>query len=89
MSGSIAVPVGAKAFQYRIQSGRREHSGTFLGSSVPKVEVFEVRVPLQGSPNGVEKIVLITQDAVRPVDIGMNNDSRRLGFGIKSIKVIL
>ena len=84
----LIVPVGAKGVQYRIQSGSQEQSGTFLGSSVPRVEVFEVRVPLQGSPDGIEKIGLITQDAVRPVDIGMNNDTRLLGLGVRDIRLI-
>jgi hypothetical protein len=84
----LVVPVGASGVQYRIESGSHEQSGTFLGSSVPKIEGFEVRVPLQGSPDGVENIVLITQDAIRPVDIGMNNDTRRLGLGVRSIRLI-
>jgi hypothetical protein len=84
----LAVPVGAKGVQYRIQSSSQEQSGTFLGSSLPRVEVFEVQAPLQGSPDGIEEIVLITQDAVRPVDIGMNNDSRRLGLGVRDIRLI-
>ena len=88
VSLQLAVPVGAKGVQYRIQSGSQEQSGTFLGSSVPRVEAFEVRVPLQGSPDGIEKIVLITQDAVRPVDIGMNNDARLLGLGVRDIRLI-
>jgi hypothetical protein len=62
-----------------IQSGSQELSGAFLGSPVPRARVFEVRVPLQDFPNGMERIVLITQDAVRPVDIGMNSDTRMLG----------
>jgi hypothetical protein len=45
-------------------------------------------VPLQDSPDGVEKIVLVTQDAVRPVDIGMNNDPRWLGLGVQGIRLI-
>lgn len=84
----LAVPVGAKGVHYRIQSGSQEQSGTFRGSSMPRVEVFEVRAPLQGSPDDIEKIVLITQDAVRPFDIGMNNDTRRLGLGLKGIRLL-
>jgi hypothetical protein len=84
----LAAPVGVQGVQYRIQSGGQQQSDTFRGSSVPRVEVFEVRVPLQDSPDGIEKIVLITQDTVRPVDIGMNNDPRRLGLGLKAIKLL-
>jgi hypothetical protein len=83
VSRHLAVPVGAEGVAYRIQSGSQEQSGTFPGSSVPRVEVSEVRVPLQTSADGIEKIVLITQDAVRPVDIGMNNDPRLLGLGVQ------
>jgi hypothetical protein len=88
VSLGLVVPVGAEGVQYRIQSGSHEQSSTFLGSSVPRVEVFEVQAPLQGSPDGIEKIVLTTQDAVRPVDIGMNQDRRRLGLGVRSIRLL-
>jgi Family of unknown function (DUF6311) len=84
----VAVPIGTRGVRYRIQSGGHEQASTFLGSPVPRIEVFEVRVPLQGSPNDIETIVLITPDAVRPVDIGMNNDNRRLGLGVQSIRLI-
>ena len=82
VSLQLRVPVGANGVQYRIQSGQQEQAGTFLGAAPPRVEVFEVRVPLQDSPDGIERIVLITQDAVRPIDIGMNNDPRILGLGV-------
>jgi hypothetical protein len=88
VSLQLVVPVGAKGVQYRIQSGRQEQSGTFLGSSVPRAQVFEERVPLQDSPDRLERIVLITQDAVRPVDIGMNNDTRILGLGVLGMTLI-
>ena len=78
----LVVPVGANGVQYRIQSGQQEQAGTFLGAALPRAETFEMQVPLQDSPDGVERIVLITQDAVRPVDIGMNNDPRTLGLGV-------
>jgi hypothetical protein len=84
----LLVPVGAKGVQYRIQSGGQEQSSTFLGSSVPRVEAFEVLVPLKDSPDRLERIVLLTQDAVRPVDIGMNNDARILGLGVLGMRLI-
>ena len=84
----LLVPVGAKGVQYRIQSGGQEKSSTFLGSSMPRVEAFEVLVPLKDFPDGLERIVLLTQEAVRPVDIGMNNDARILGLGVLGMRLI-
>jgi hypothetical protein len=82
------VPVGAKGVQYRIQSGREEQSGIFLGSAVPRVETFELQVPLQDALDGVDRLVLITRDAVRPVDIGLNGDTRTFGLGIRGMMLI-
>jgi hypothetical protein len=84
----LAVPIGAKGVQYRIRSGSHEQAGTFPGSVPPRAEVFEVQVPLQGLPDGVEEIALVTQDAVRPADIGMNQDPRRLGLGVRSLRLL-
>ena len=63
-------------------------SGAFPGSSVPRVETFEVQVPLEDAPDGLEKIVLTTQDPVRPIDIGLNNDTRLFGLGVRDIRLI-
>ena len=82
------VLVGAKGVQYHIRSDSQEQSGTFLGSAVPRAEVFEVQVPLHDAPDGVERIELITQDAVRPVEIGMNRDTRLLGLGVLGVTLI-
>jgi hypothetical protein len=84
----LVVPVGAKGVQYRIQSGSQEQTGTFPGSALPRAETFEVQVPLQESPDHIEQIVLITQDAVRPIDIGMNSDPRILGLGVLGMTLI-
>jgi hypothetical protein len=84
----LVVPVGAKGVQYRIQSGRHVAAGTFLGSAVPRVETFELQVPLENTPDGIERLVLITQDPVRPVDIGFNNDTRMFGLGIRGMTLI-
>ncbi len=84
----LVVLVGANEVQYRIQSGQQEQSGTFLGAALPREETFEMRVPLQDSPDGIERIVLITQDAVRPIDIGMNNDPRVLGLGVRGMTLM-
>jgi hypothetical protein len=88
VSLELLVPVGPKGVQYRIQSGREEQSGIFLGSAVPRVEAFELQVPLQDALDGIERLVLITQDAVRPVDIGLNGDSRTFGLGIRGMTLI-
>ena len=88
VSLELLVPVGAKGVQYRIQSGRKELSGIFLGSSLPRVETFELEVPLQDALDGMERLVLITQDAVRPIDIGLNGDTRTFGLGIRDMKLI-
>ena len=88
VSLQLMIPVGSKGVQYRIQSGSQEQSGTFLGRAVPRVEAFEVRVPLQDLPDGLERIALITQDAVRPVDIGLNSDTRLLGLGLQGMTLI-
>jgi Family of unknown function (DUF6311) len=88
VSLELLVPVGAKGVQYRIQSGRREQSGIFVGSSAPRVERFELQVPLQHAPDGVERIVLITEDAARPVDIGLNGDTRIFGLGIRGMTLV-
>ena len=47
-----------------------------------------MQVPLQDAPDGVERIELITQDAVRPVEIGMNRDTRLLGLGVLGVTLI-
>jgi hypothetical protein len=84
----LMVPVGAKDVTYRIRSGGQEHSDTFVGSSAPRAEAFDVRVALQDSPDGIERIALVTHDAVRPVDIGINSDGRLLGLGILGVTLI-
>jgi hypothetical protein len=84
----LVIPVGAKGVQYRIQSGRHVAAGTFLGSLVPRVETFELQVPLEDISNGIERIMLITQNAVRPIDIGLNADTRMLGLGVVGMTLI-
>jgi Family of unknown function (DUF6311) len=88
VSLQLVVPVGAKGVQYRIQSGRHVAAGTFPGGSVPRAEAFELQVPLEDAADGIEKIVLITQDPVRPVDIGFNNDTRMFGLGVRGVTLI-
>jgi Family of unknown function (DUF6311) len=84
----LLILVGGNGVQYRIQSGRHVAAGTFPGSSVPRVEAFELQVPLQEALDGIERIVLITQDPVRPVDIGLNNDTRPFGLGVRGVTLI-
>jgi hypothetical protein len=84
----LMVPIGTKGVKYHIQLGSQEQSSTFLGSSAPRVEAFEVRMPFQYSSDGIERITLITQDAVRPIDIGLNQDTRILGLGIIGMTLI-
>jgi hypothetical protein len=84
----LVVPVGPKGVRYHIRSGSQEQSGTFWGSAVPRVEAFEARVLLQDPPDSFERIVLMTQDAVRPIDIGMNNDTRLLGLGVLGMRLM-
>jgi Family of unknown function (DUF6311) len=84
----LLILVGGKGVQYRIQSGRHVAAGTFPGSSVPRVEAFELQVPLEEAPDGIERIVFITQDPVRPVDIGLNNDTRLFGLGVRGVTLI-
>jgi len=84
----LLVPVGAKGVGYRIRSGSQELTGTFPESPTPMLKEFEVRVPLQNSSDQIEKIVLITQDAVRPVDIALNGDTRLLGLGVLGMALI-
>ena len=84
----LAVPVGPQGVRYHIQSGSQEQSGTFGGRAVPRIEVFEVRVLLQDPPDGIERIVLTTQDAVRPIDIGLNTDSRLIGLGVQGMMLV-
>jgi Family of unknown function (DUF6311) len=88
VSLQLAVPVGRQGVRYHIQSGSQEQSGAFLGSAVPRIEVFEVRVLLQEPPGGIERIVLTTQDAVRPVDIGLNSDGRLIGLGAQGMTLV-
>ena len=45
VSLELLVPVGAKGVQYRIQSGRKELSGIFLGSSLPGSRRLSWRCP--------------------------------------------
>jgi len=59
-----------------------------MGSPVPRVEAFEVRVALQDPPDRIERIVLTNQDAVRQVDIGFNSDARLLGLGVLGMRLI-
>jgi hypothetical protein len=84
----LVVLVGVNGVQYRIQSGRHVAAGTFPGSSVPRAEAFELQVPLENSPDGIARIVLITHDPVRPVDIGLNNDTRMFGLCVRGVMLI-
>jgi hypothetical protein len=84
----LAVPVGAKDVHYYIRSGSHTQSGSLPGGSGPKVEGFDVQVPLQESPDSAERILLSIEDAIRPVDIGLNSDPRRLGLGVRGLRLI-
>ena len=88
VSLQLVVPVGVNGVRYRIQSGRHVAAGTFPGRPVPRVEAFELQVPLEDAPDGIERIILITQDPVRPVDIGLNNDARMFGLGVRGVTLI-
>jgi hypothetical protein len=88
VSLQLVVPVGANGVQYRIQSGRHVAAGTFPGSTVPRVEMFELQLFLQDAPDNIQRLVLITQDPVRPVDIGLNNDTRMFGLGVRGVTLI-
>ena len=81
----LMVPVGPRGVQYRIKLGSQAQSGTFPGNSVARLETFEARVPLQDAPDGLQQIVLVTKDAVRPIDIGLNGDARILGLGVLAV----
>jgi hypothetical protein len=84
----LVVLVGVNDVQYRIQSGRHVATGTFPGNSVPRAEAFELQVPLENAPDGIARIVLISHDPVRPVDIGLNNDARTFGLGVRGVTLI-
>jgi Family of unknown function (DUF6311) len=84
----LVVPVGPKGVRYQIRSGSQDQSGTFSGDVVPRAETFEARVLLQDPSKDIERIVLVTQDAVRPIDIGMNSDTRLLGLGVLDIRLV-
>jgi hypothetical protein len=88
VSLQLAALVGAKGVKYRVESGSHVAAGTFPGSSAPRIEAFELPVLLQGAPDGMEQIVLMTQDPVRPVDIGLNNDTRTFGLGVRGVTLI-
>jgi hypothetical protein len=88
VSMQLHVPVGGNGVQYRIQSGAYIAAGTFPGSSVPRVEAFELQVPLEDTADGVARIFLITQDPVRPIDIGLNNDTRLIGLGVRGVTLL-
>jgi hypothetical protein len=55
---------------------------------VPRVEPFELQVPLPDAVDGIARLVLITQEAVRPVEIGLNGDTRTFGLGIRGMTLI-
>jgi hypothetical protein len=84
----LVILVGGNGVQYRIQSGRHVAAGTFPGSSRPRVEAFELQVPLEDAPDGIERIALITRDPVRPVDIGLNDDTRMFGLCVRGVTLI-
>ena len=84
----LTVLVGTKKVRYRIRSGSHEHFGTFPAAALPRVETFEEQVLLQGATGGIERIELITSDAVRPVDIGFNDDTRVFGLGVVGMTLI-
>jgi hypothetical protein len=88
VSLQLLVPIGGQDVQYRIQSGRHIAAGTFLGSSMARVEMFKLQVPLADVSDGIDRIVLSTHNAVRPVDIGLNADTRMLGLGIVGMRLI-
>jgi hypothetical protein len=84
----LAALVGAQGVHYRVRSGGQDQAGSVRGRTEPGVETFEVRVPLEHSPNAVERIELLTQDPVRPMDIGMNRDTRLFGLGLLGLQLI-
>jgi Family of unknown function (DUF6311) len=85
----LAAPVGINSVKYRILSGRHVvASGTFPGGAVPRVEMVELQVPLQHTSHNIETVTLITQDAVRPFEIGFNNDPRLLGLGLQGVTLV-
>jgi hypothetical protein len=84
----LLLLVGGNSVQYRIESGSHVAAGTFLGTPVPRVEAFELQVPLAATIDSIERIVLLTQAPVRPVDIGLNNDTRMFGLGLQGVRLI-
>jgi hypothetical protein len=50
--------------------------------------MFDLQVPLADHTDGIERIVLISLDPVRPIDIGLNNDTRMFGLGVRGVTLI-
>jgi Family of unknown function (DUF6311) len=84
----LMVPLGVNGVRYRIESNGHVAAGAFPGSAVPRVEAFELQVPLGDTTDGIVKILFITQDPVRPVDIGLYNDTRIFGLGVRGVTLI-
>jgi len=84
----LQLLVGPKDVRYEIQSAGFSVSGSFPGGSIPRIEVFPAQFPISVVKGGVVRITLITAEAVRPIDIGLNGDSRVLGVALMGLALV-
>jgi hypothetical protein len=82
----MQVLVAKRPLSYSITAGREEVRGVLAGGNAPRIERLYPKLPLQA--RGTNTIRLRVIDPVRPIDAGINGDTRTLGAGILSLSLV-
>lgn len=85
---TFQVPIYKKAVKYTITSGNHVLQGSLTGSGAYRVERLDAKFPLQPSAGSANVLRLKMSDPVRPIDAGLNSDTRELGAGILSLRLV-
>jgi hypothetical protein len=72
--------VGHETLRYSVLSTTSRIDGSAPAESAPTIVDIKVEVPLKSGP--VQAFEIITRNPPRPVDLGINSDSRDIGVGL-------
>jgi hypothetical protein len=77
----LRVLVGHESVKFAVRSTEAQIDDLIPGAPNPRVVTVDVRVPLR--KGRLQAFEIKTQNPPRPVDIGMNSDSRKIGVGLE------
>jgi Family of unknown function (DUF6311) len=76
----LAVLVGHEGVKYSVLSTESEVNGTALGVGTASTPDVTVEIPLRSGM--VQVFEIVTKNPPRPIDLGLNEDQRRIGAGL-------